>query len=331
MSTSVLAGDVGGTKTLLRLVGSDGESLLQARHVSAEYEHLTTIVEHFLEEARKAGHARPRFAAFGVAGPVVNGVSKTTNLPWHLEEGAIASALRLERVRLMNDFEATAYGVVDLPASSLSSLQDGANAGGTLAVIGAGTGLGEAIVVPTHGVNGNGWLVVPSEGGHADFAPHTDLEIDLFRYLRERHDHVSWERVASGIGIGNCYEFLRDANVVPESPAIAAQFDDNNRNSIIGREAVAGTDPLCMQAVQLFLGLYGAEAGNLALKALATGGVYLTGGIAPKLLPLMKNSPFLSRFRSKGRLSSVVERVPVHVVLDQEVPLRGAAYVAQRM
>ncbi|GAC1543819.1 MAG: glucokinase [Polyangiales bacterium] len=335
MVDPVLAGDVGGTKTLLRLCGPGGASLLQRRFESAKQASLTAMVRAFLDEAARAGHPRPRIAAFGVAGPVVDGVSKTTNLPWRLDEGDIAGACGLTAVRLMNDFEATAYGVLDLPAASLSTLQLGEPArGGNVAVIGAGTGLGEALLVPIRDRSTGAiasWHVVATEGGHADFAPRDDLEIELLRWLRTRHGHVSWERVVSGQGIVNVYSFLRDTGVVKESAAVAAELAAGDPGAVIGAHALAGTDALCMKTIDVFVAAYGSEAGNLALKGLATGGVYLTGGIAPKLLAKLGDGAFLRSYRDKGRLSSVVERAPVHVVLDQEVPLRGAAYVAARM
>ena len=347
----ILAGDVGGTKTLLRLVGSDGSTLLQTRYESAKHAHLTTIVSLFLEEAAKASADKPRLetprmAAFGVAGPVVDGVCKTTNLPWHLDEKAIAATCGLSKVRLMNDFEATAYGVIELPEASRHTLQVGEpTKHGAVAVIGAGTGLGEALLVRTTKSAGSGdksgdhedrdgadaWIVVPSEGGHSDFAPRDDLEIELLKFLRARHGHVSWERVVSGMGIRNVYEFLRDTSVAVESKELAAEIAAGDAGAVIGKHALAGDDPLCLRTIEIFVSAYGAEAGNLALKGLATGGVYLTGGIAPKLLKMLEGGAFLRSFRDKGRLSRVVDRVPVHVVLDQEIPLRGSAYVAQRL
>jgi glucokinase len=331
--TPILAGDVGGTKTLLRLVAPDGATLMQTRYESAKHAHLTTIVTLFLDEAAKASHERPRVAVFGVAGPVVDGVCKTTNLPWRLEEKQIAETCDLSKVRLLNDFEATAYGVIDLPETSRHTLQVGEPASmGAIAVIGAGTGLGEALLVRSHDPDDDdGRIVVPSEGGHSDFAPRDDLEIELLKYLRAKHGHVSWERVVSGMGIVNVYEFLRDTKVAVESPALAAEIASGDKGAVIGKHALAGDDALCLQTIQLFVSAYGAEAGNLALKGLATGGVYLTGGIAPKLLKMLEGGAFLRSYRDKGRLSRVVDRAPVHVVLDQEVPLRGAAWVARRM
>lgn len=336
MGATVLAGDVGGTKTLLRLVASDGATLLQERYESAKHAHLTAMVQLFLNDAQRAGHARPRVAAFGVAGPVVEGTSKTTNLPWQLSERQIEEVCTLERVKLMNDFEATAYGVIGLEPSKLATIQVGEpRPRGNIAVIGAGTGLGEALVVPLpemkDGDPRHRWHVVATEGGHSDFAPRGELEIELLRWLRTRYGHVSWERVVSGMGIRNVYDFLRDTKVVVESEAIAAEMKSADANAVIGKHALDGSDALCMKTIDVFVSAYGSEAGNLALKGLATGGVFITGGIAPKLLQKLVDGTFLRSYRDKGRLSPLVEKASVQVVLDQEVPLRGSAYVASTM
>lgn len=329
----VLAGDVGGTKTVLRLVSAASGSpqpLHTRRFESARYAGLDVIVREFLTDLGSELELPPRVAAFGVAGPVVDGACVTTNLPWELSERSLAEGCGFETVRLMNDFEATAYGVLDLPASAVVGLHHGEpRARGAIAVIGAGTGLGEALVVDrrTSAVSGD-WLVVPGEGGHADFAPFDALSAGLWRYLHDRHGHVSWERVVSGLGIVSIYEFLRDSGANAESPAVAAELATHDPNAVIGRHAVAGTDPLCVATIDLFAACYGAEAGNLALKGLATGGVFLTGGIAPKILPRLRAGAFVARFRDKGRLSYVVDAIPVHLVLDQDVPLHGAVRVA---
>ena len=337
MAIAVLAGDVGGTKTLLRLAASDGAMLMQERFESAKHAHLTAMVQLFLAEAAKAGHPRPRVAAFGVAGPVVDGTSKTTNLPWQLGERQIEETCGLERVKLMNDFEATSYGVIGLEPSKLATIQVGTpSKRGNIAVIGAGTGLGEALIIPMPSNLRDAdarheWHVVATEGGHSDFSPRDDIEIELYRWLRTRHGHVSWERVVSGMGIVNIYKFLRDTGVVAESERVAEEMKTLDVGAVIGTHALAGTDALCMKTIDVFVSAYGAEAGNLALKGLATGGVYVTGGIAPKLLPKLTDGAFLRSYRDKGRLSPLVEKASVQVVLDQEAPLRGSAYVAMTM
>lgn len=332
-SAPVLAGDVGGTKTLLRLVSATHGALHTQRYDSAGYSGLDAIVRAFLAEVGTELEAAPRVAAFGVAGPVVDGACTTTNLPWHLSERALAESCGFDAVRLLNDFEATAYGVLGLPASAVVTLQQGEpRSRGAMAVLGAGTGLGEALVVDRRAsAVGGDWLVVPGEGGHADFAPFDEQTAALWQFLHARHGHVSWERVVSGIGMASIYEFLRERGPHAESPEVVAEMAVHDPNAVIGRHAVAGTDPLCVATIDLFVACYGAEAGNLALKGLATGGVFLTGGIAPKILPRLRGGAFLARFRDKGRLSYVVEAMPVHVVLDQDVALHGALRVALAM
>ncbi len=326
----VLAGDVGGTKTVLRLVARGGGALLTRRYDSAAHAGLEAIVNEFLREVAAQALAAPRLAAFGIAGPVVDGVCTTTNLPWRVSEPSLAAACGFEAARLMNDFEATAYGVLEVPAASLVLLHPGqARPRGAIAVLGAGTGLGEALVVDRRtSALSSDWLVVPGEGSHADFAPFDEQTLGLWRWLRDRHGHVSWERVVSGLGMGSIYEYLRDSGAYAESPAIAAERAARDPNAVIGEHAVAGDDPLCSATIELFAACYGAEAGNLALKGLATGGVFLTGGITPKILQSLRAGRFAERFRDKGRLSYVVEAIPVYAVLDQEVPLYGAARVA---
>jgi glucokinase len=326
----VLAGDIGGTKTLLRLVSASHGVLHTQRYDSAGYSGLDAIVHAFLASVDADLDARPRVAVFGVAGPIVDGAVTTTNLPWHFSERGVAEACGFDVVRFLNDFEATAYGVLGLPATSIVTLQHGEpRAHGAMGVLGAGTGLGEALVVDrrTSAVGGD-WLVVPGEGGHADFAPFDELTAGLWRFLHARHGHVSWERVVSGIGIASIYEYLRARGEHAESPEVAAEMAVHDPNAVIGRHAVDGSDRLCVETIDLFVACYGAEAGNLAMKGLTTGGVFLTGGIAPKILPRLRAGAFLQRFRDKGRLSYLVEAMPVHVVLDQDVALHGAVRVA---
>jgi glucokinase len=330
MTALILAGDVGGTKTELRLLTLDGTLLHRNRFESGSAESLEQLVGRFLSEPEAAAHPRPAAAAFGIAGPVMNDVCIATNLPWRIDARAVERALQIPAVRLLNDFEATAYGVVGLAPDALHTLQAGErDPHGNIAVIGAGTGLGEAIV--TWVADGGGrWQVIASEGGHADFAPRSDDEIELYRHLRGRFGHVSWERVVSGLGIANVYRFLRERGDAG-SAAVEAEFDaagEHHAGGVVGAHALAGDDPRSVKAIDLFLASYGAEAGNLALKCNARGGVYLTGGIAPKLLRLVESGGFLRALRDKGRLSRIVEGAPVHVVLDENVPVRGAIAVA---
>jgi len=332
MSAPLLIGDIGGTKTILRLVdASAGRTLANERFDSKVFGDLSSVVEKFL--SAWTGEA-PKFAAFGIAGPVVDGVCKTTNLPWHVDQRQIAEHAHMNDARLLNDFESTAYGVLTLPPASLSTLQEGTKQErGAIAVIGAGTGLGEAMLFwnPEAGE----YRVAASEGGHADFAPRDETEIDLLRFLKKKFGRVSWERVVCGGGIANVYEFLRETGAMKESPAVRAELDAgrtmNDWGPIIGKHAMAGDDALCVRTIDLFVTSYGAEAGNLALKALATGGVYVTGGIAPKLLAKLQDGAFMRAFRDKGRLGAVVDKIPVHIVLDPEVALLGALHVARSL
>lgn len=317
---SLLLGDIGGTKTLLRLATIEGAEL-RSQRFDSRASTLPEIIAEFLRDDR------PDIAVLGVAGPVFDGRVATTNLPWQLDERALARDCKIGRVKLLNDFEATASGVRHVDPSQLVTLQDGVRVErAPIGVIGAGTGLGVAILV----WGGNDYIVVPTEGGHGDFSARTDLEIAVLRELREKHGRVSVERVVSGLGIHAVYEALRSAGA-KESPSVAREMLDDDPSAVIGKHALAGDDVLCAQTIDLFISAYGAEAGNLALRTLARGGIYITGGIAPKLLPRMKSAVFIDAFRHKGRLSALAAEIPVQVVLDPEVPLVGALHVAKQL
>ena len=330
----VLAGDIGGTKTLLAIcevspvAARSGavsvDVLASSRYDSRSYAGLGVICREF---AAEVGRPMPRFAGFGVAGPVANGRVHTTNLPWILDERDLAVSVGLESVRLANDFHTLALGIDAVKPSHLAALNEGVrDPAGPWAVIGAGTGLGEAIA--TLGTSGQR-EVLASEGGHASFAPRTELEIAVLRFLLQRYDHVSWERLLSGEGLVNLVEAL--AHIQQQQPAkdVAASIaDDRLRAPPLITERAAKGDPLCLAAVHLFCQLYGAEAGNLALKVLATGGVFVAGGIAPNLLDFMTDGRFREAFCSKGRMRPLLERMPVSVVLDTKVGLLGAAALA---
>jgi glucokinase len=266
-------------------------------------------------------------ACVGIAGPVVDGCVMATNLPWGVDERRLAEMIPAARVRLINDLEATAHGVTDLGADELTVLQAGPPVPGNVAVIAAGTGLGEAIIVG----EGDARSVVATEGGHADFAPRTDLEDDLLRHLRKDFGRVSYERVLSGAGLVNIYRFLRDTGVAKESPRAAALMREQDPAAVVTELAAQGADRLCEMALTIFVSVYGAEAGNLALKALALGGVVVAGGIAPRIVPALSAGEFVAAFRDKGRLSSLMETIPVSVALNPKLPLRGAARVARAM
>ena len=268
-----------------------------------------------------------RAACFGVAGAVLDGKCHTTNLPWTLDEQVLARAIGVGRVKLLNDLEAAAYGMLQFSTDELCVLNPGSRPRrkGHAAVIAAGTGLGEALLC----WDGQRHVAVPSEGGHVDFAPRTDQEIDLLRYLRARvGGRVSVERVLSGPGFHDIYCFLRDSGHAAESPQVAALLRTQDPNPTITRLGLAGEDPLCVATLQLFSALYGSEAGNLALKCLAVGGVFVGGGIAPKVLPVLQDGSFLRGFTDKGRFTDLMKGIEVSVALNPAAALIGAAYAA---
>lgn len=340
--TLLLAGDIGGTKTILRLVEtSDSQglnTLFEKSFHSRDYPDLVPLVQKFL---LKANSTTPEKACFAIAGPVVNNTAKLTNLAWFLDTERLAQQLGIPSISLINDFAAVGYGIFGLTKQDLLTLQTGLHRPeAPMAVIGAGTGLGQGFLIK----QGNQYQVFPSEGGHADFAPRNELEFQLMKYLLDKHDiqRVSVERVVSGLGIVSIYQFLRDRQLATESPDIAhivrsweqeagKQDKTIDPAAAIGTAAIQGRDRLCEQTLQLFIELYGAEAGNLALKLLPHGGLYIAGGIAPKILPWMQKTSFLLNFTQKGRMRPLLEEIPVHIILNQQVGLIGAALCAARL
>ncbi|NMO13387.1 glucokinase [Pyxidicoccus fallax] len=321
----VLAGDVGGTKTALALV--QGEAIVERRvYPSAAFPSLEAVVNEFLGKRSKEVSR----ACFGIAGPVIEDSCRATNLRWVIEARSLEHTLGLPRVTLVNDFHAMAIGVSILPASDFAILNDApSDPNGPWVLLGAGTGLGEAVVVR----KGTGYDVIASEGGHTDFAPRDELEIDLLRFLLKRHSRVSYERIICGRGLVTLYEFVRERSPGAESPAVREELDSASGDlaPIISRHGLAGDDPLCTQALSLFVSIYGAEAGNLALKVVARGGVFVGGGIAPKILPKLLDGTFRASFVAKGRLSTLLEATPVKVVLNSDAGLLGAASLASRV
>lgn len=321
----VLAGDVGGTKCnlgLFEVAGGVPRPLRSAKYPSADYPGLAPLLEEFLgSDVREV-----RAACFGVPGPVLENRTSTPNLAWELDGGALSSIIGGHALVLINDLVATAEGVPLLREDELSTLHaggPGAAGAGNLALIAAGTGLGMALLPRVAGA----WVPVPSEGGHMDFAPRTEEEAGLLFYLSELYGgHVSVERVVSGPGLFHIYEYLRDRAGLPESPPVREALvrgDDPSR--VIGEAALAESCGLCSRAVGMFVAAYGAAAGNLALVGTATGGVYVGGGIAPKLLPRLQDGTFLRAFFDKGRFQGFLEAVPVHVILNDRAALLGAA------
>ena len=345
--TYFLAGDIGGTKTILRLVETDpAESTpdqkgLHTRHEqtysSQAYPDLVPMVKEFLHAAEKSSGvaAQPERACFAIAGPVVNNRSSLTNLAWSLGGERLEEELNLVRVELMNDFAAVGYGVFGLEEGDIHTLQPGKpEPNAPVAIIGAGTGLGQGFAIKQDSYR----QVFASEGGHADFAPRSELEFQLLRYLLDKHQisRVSVERVVSGQGIVAIYQFLRDREFAQESPDIAEAIATWERQTglqtktvdpaaVIAKAAAEEQDRLCQKTMEIFVEAYGAEAGNLALKLLPYGGLYVAGGIAGKNLSLMKAGQFMQAFCHKGRVSPLLDKVPVHIVLNAQVGLIGAA------
>jgi glucokinase len=323
----VLAGDIGGTKTVVATARIDGRRiriLREARYASADYPGLSPIVEDFL--ASGTGQP-PRIAAFGVAGPVLERRARITKLPWTLDEPRLARQLRLRRVRLLNDFVAAALGLEYLRRDQFAVLGRGkADPGGPIGVIGAGTGLGQSALVLQAGRR---WPL-PSEGGHVDFGARDDREDRLAQFVRKRFGRVDRDRLLSGEGLGHIYDFLRADGFAKEAREVARAFESEDRAAVISRFGLRRRDRLCLEALRMFVSIYGSEAGNLALQYRATGGVYLSGGIAPKILQALRWPEFLDSFRSKAPLEGLLARIPVKVVLESRLPLFGAAAAAYR-
>jgi len=321
----ILAGDVGGTKTALALFEEGRDApIREATLPSHEFPSLEAVVVRLLE-AGPTG--RIDAACFGVPGPVVGGRAVTTNLPWVIEEGDLARAIGVPRVKLVNDLEAAGYGMLDLGATEMATLQAGNPRPGNRALIAAGTGLGEAILA----WDGRRHTAVASEGGHVDFAPRNDREVELLRFLARESDHVSYERVLSGPGLHNVYRFLRQSAGEREPTWLTEKLASGDPSAVISEVALAAADRVCVESLDLFVAVYGAEAGNLALKALALGGVYVGGGIAPRIRAKLADGRFVAAFRAKGRLASLMVSIPVVLALDPRAPLLGAARVAREL
>ena len=319
----ILAGDIGGTNARLAYFQpQNGHLRLVSERTfpSREHSEFGEIVTEFLDDSK----TRPEAACFGIAGPVRNGRVETSNLPWVIEQSRLAKQIHLPTL-LINDLEASAWGIGALDANDLVPLnQVSGPAVGNQAVIAPGTGLGEAGLF----WDGNRHHVFACEGGHTDFGPHGDLQIELVRYLQKRFGHVSYERILSGPGLVNVYEFLRDSGHGQESPEIAAALKEGDPAAAISRAALDGTSPLAEKALDIFIAVYGAEASNLALKVMSTGGLFLAGGISPKILTRLKGPRFMQAFLEKGRLRPLVESIPVQVVTNEKAGLLGAARCA---
>jgi glucokinase len=320
----ILAGDIGGTNARLAYFQpQNGRFQLISERVFPSREHrgLGEIVTRFLDESG----TRPEAACFGIAGPVRNGRVETSNLPWVIEQAALANQIHLAATLLINDLEASAWGIGALGLEDLVTLNPGGGSvSGNQAVVAPGTGLGEAGLF----WDGNRHHVFACEGGHTDFAPQGDLQIELLRYLTKRFGHVSYERILSGPGLVNVFEFLCDSGCGKESAQLITAMEASDPAAAISHAALSGSDPLAMKALDLWIAVYGSEASNLALKIMATGGLFLAGGISPKILPRLKASVFLEAFLDKGRMRPLVEAMPVHVVTNEKAGLLGAARCA---
>jgi glucokinase len=327
----ILAGDVGGTKVHLALYSFEGGHLKAVRDrkfPAQQFATLDAVVSAFLSE--DAAGVTPQeivAACFGCPGPVRDGRLKLTNLPWTLDAHELAKALSIEHIFLINDLEANGYGIPELAPESICTLHAGdASAVGHRGLIAAGTGLGEALLI----WDGKAHRPIPSEGGHCDFAARTEREIALLQYLRDTlKGRVSWERVVSGLGIQNVYKFMREVVKLEEPAWLRERMAVEDPNAVIGSCAEDGSSALCFETMQLFAAAYGAEAGNIALKALAMGGIYLGGGIAPKTLKTLTSGGFMQAFLDKGRMSPLLETIPVRVILDDGCALLGAAAYAE--
>ena len=320
----VLAGDIGGTKTTLAIFEVNGtriKSLVEEKYPSKEHASLNEIVQKFIETH---GH-KPEWASFGIAGPVHNGQAKTTNLPWLVDAKQLAEEAGFRKVWLLNDLEANAWGISALEEKDFCVLNEGKpDPAGNASIIAAGTGLGQA------GLYWNGEDLRPfaCEGGHCDFAPTSDLEIELLKHLRQSYAHVSWERVVSGMGLGNIYQFLCHYRDVKTPAWLAEEMKTGDQAAAISKAAQDSRCPVCSETLDLFIYLYGVEAGNLALKIMATSGVYIGGGIAPKNLDRFRGDTFLKGFFSKGRMESLMRDMPVKVILNERTALYGPAVFA---
>jgi glucokinase len=321
----ILAGDIGATKTHLGLYRDTGGSLTRVHdHVypTQDFPSLEAVLTDFI-----MGREQVAVACLGVPGPVIGGLAHPTNIRWDIKEQSLLTVLHGASTRLVNDLVATAYGMLHLEPSDIVELQKGEEMqAANIAVIAAGTGLGEAGLIAA----GSRWSAVATEGGHCDFAPRGAEQVALLQFLEREFGHASYERAVSGLGLHNLYRFLLEFLPEPEPEWLQQRMAAGDPSAVVGEVALAGQDPRCIHALELFTDIYGAEAANLALKFLAFGGLYIGGGIAPKILPFMQQR-FMHSFFNKGRLSAVLEKMPVRISLNEEAALLGAAHLAASM
>ncbi len=326
MMNTILAADIGGTKTLLQLSSQQGELIFEQEYASQQFASFDLVLAEFLGQDL-INEYQVGSACFAVAGPVSDRDATVTNLPWLLNADVLEEQFDLQHVHLCNDFEAVAYGISCLNDDDLFTLQEGKeDKQAPRAIIGAGTGLGQALLLP----DGDQWNVVATEGGHTDFAPTDRQQTLLLEHLIERFGHVSYERVVSGVGLVTIYEFLRAYQQYDESAALRQAMINDDAGAAISRFAMEHNDPLAIEALDMFIRIYGAQAGNLALTVSPRGGLYLAGGIAAKNLERFKLGEFMAAFKNKGRMSGLMEQIPVRIVLHPKVGLLGAQLLAQQ-
>lgn len=323
---NILAGDIGGTKTSLALYEVKENSLILQEHRQYASRDFSTFTEILIDFEHRISKIRVDAACFGIAGPVIDGRCRTTNLPWDISASDLQIHLNTGKVRLLNDLEATAYGMLYLSEDEFFDLNpNAATVSGNCAVIAAGTGLGEAMLF----WDGMHYNPIGCEGGHCDFASATAQQDELLKWMRQRYGgHVSFERILSGPGITALYEFLAQSGYAPQPQEMIHIAQEMDRSAMISECALERNDPLCSETLRLFAEIYGAEAGNLALKSMSLGGVYIGGGIAPKILPVMTSHVFMNAFADKGRFEELLRSMQVKISLNPETALLGAAHFA---
>ena len=322
----ILAADVGGTKTIMSLYHENDcelEEIKTEKFPSSDFDCLEDIIQEFLKEEDNT----PRAASFGIPGPVVDGVVESTNLPWIITEKDLAKKTGIPTIKLMNDLVATAYSIPRLTPDEIINIKKGVETKDPerYVVIAPGTGLGQSFLIHRDGDS----VVIPSEGGHANFAPTSEIEAELYLFLLKKFGHVSYERIISGIGLPNIFDFFVEAKNRKPNKETLEKMQNKDRAIVISEMALAKKDEVCEDALDIFVSVLGAHAGDLALTFLAYGGVYLGGGIPHNILPKLKEDIFINNFENKGRLKDVVEQIPINVITNNLAALKGAAYVAQ--
>ena len=324
--TALLAVDIGGTKTLFQLSSKQGDVIAEQSFASQQYETFDLVLTEFLSQDQ-VKNIVIEAACFAVAGPVTGKQGYVTNLPWQLDADVLANKFSINQVQLCNDFAAVGYGISCLAEDEIVTLQQGEqDLTAPMAVIGAGTGLGQALIFPEN----DGWKVVATEGGHVDFAPTDRKQLLLLEHMMERFGHVSYERIVSGVGLVTIYDFLRAYQQQDEDPNLRKAMIDGDPGQAISQFALEQNDPLALEALDLFIKIYGAQAGNLALSVIPRAGLYIAGGIAAKNIERFQQAGFMDAFLAKGKMQALVAKIPVHVITQPKVGLLGARLLAQQ-